>query len=131
MAGRACIRGTFHTVIQSQHLRQPIRTDAAWLAARDLVMRHGWNAVSYQILNPGMRLWFSSAGDAVVGYVASGRVRVVAGAPICPADRLADVALELEADASARRERVVFFGAGARLEQAYAARSDHSLVRIG
>jgi phosphatidylglycerol lysyltransferase len=78
-----------------------------------------------------MRLWFSGAGDAVAGYASFGRVRVVAGAPVCRRERLADVARELEADASACGERVVFFGAGARLEQAYATRSDHSLVRIG
>jgi phosphatidylglycerol lysyltransferase len=108
---------------------QPVK--AEWHAARALVMRYGWNAVSYQILNPGMRLWFSAAGDAVAGYVSFGRVWTIAGAPICPPERLADVALELETDARAHRHRVVFFGAGARLEQAYAARGDHSLVRIG
>jgi hypothetical protein len=76
----------------------PIRdADAAWLAARDLVMRYGWNAVAYQILNPGMRLWFSSAGDAVAGYVSFGRVMIIAGAPVCRRERLPDVALELEA----------------------------------
>lgn len=109
----------------------PRHTDSAWLAARGLVMRHGWNAVAYQILNPGMRLWFSRAGDAVVGYVSFGRVRIVAGAPVCSPDRLSDVALELEDDARAHGERVVFFAAGTRLERAYAARSDHALVRIG
>ena len=109
----------------------PIRdADVAWLAARDLVMRYGWNAVAYQILNPGMRLWFSSAGDAVAGYVSFGRVMIIAGAPVCRGERLPEVALELEAYAHARGERVVFFAAGARLEQAYAARPDHSLLRI-
>ena len=94
-------------------------------------MRYGWNAVSYQILNPGMRLWFSRAGDAVVGYALFGRVWIIAGAPVCAPERLSDVALEIEADAGRRNERVVFFGAGARLERAYAARGDHSLVCIG
>jgi phosphatidylglycerol lysyltransferase len=111
--------------------RYPSRVAHEWLAARDLVLRYGWNAVSYQILNPGMRLWFSSAGDAVAGYASFGGVWTVAGAPICQADRLPNVAEELEADAKARGARVVFFGAGTRLEQAYASRSDHSLVRIG
>jgi phosphatidylglycerol lysyltransferase len=105
--------------------------DAAWLAARDLVMRNGWNAVAYQILNPGMRLWFSSRGDAVAGFARFGHVRIVAGAPVCPPDRLLDAAVELEADAKAHGERVVFFGAGERLERVYAARVDHALVRIG
>ncbi|MCC6848650.1 MAG: DUF2156 domain-containing protein [Deltaproteobacteria bacterium] len=94
-------------------------------------MRHGWNAVAYQILNPGMRLWFSSARDAVAGYAAFARVWIIAGAPVCVPERLAAVARELEDDAHARGARVVFFGAGSRLEQAYAGRSDHSLVRIG
>ena len=99
--------------------------------ARDLVMRYGWNAVSYKILHPGMRLRFSRAGDAVVGYALFGRVWIIAGAPVCAPERLSDVALEIEADAGRRNERVMFFGAGARLERAYAARGDHSLVCIG
>jgi phosphatidylglycerol lysyltransferase len=106
-------------------------TDERWYAARDLVMRHGWNAVAYQILNPGMTHWFSRDRDAVAGYVSFAGVRVVAGAPVCAAERLASAAAELEAEAAAQRERVLFFGAGARLEQVYAKRSDHSLVRLG
>jgi phosphatidylglycerol lysyltransferase len=94
-------------------------------------MRHGWNAVAYQILNPGMRHWFSRHRDAVAGFVSFGGVRVVAGAPVCAPDRLAAAAAELEADAEACGERVLFFGAGARLEQVYGRRSDHSLVRLG
>lgn len=104
---------------------------ADWLAARDLVMRYGWNAVAYQILNPGMRLWFSAVRDAVAGYVAFARVWIVAGAPICAPERLPDVARELEDHARARGVRVLFFAAGSRLEQAYADRADHALVRIG
>ena len=30
--------------------------------ARALVMRHGWLATSYQILNPGIKLWFPQPG---------------------------------------------------------------------
>lgn len=107
------------------------RRDPAWLAARALVMRYGWNAVAYQILNPGMRLWFSRAGDAVAGYVTHGQVRVVAGAPVCHPDRVSEVAFELDADASADGERVLFFGAGRRLEEVYTRRGDRALVRIG
>ena len=102
-----------------------------WLAARDLVLQYGWNAVSYQILNPGMRLWFSRNRDAVAGYASFGGVWTIAGAPVCHVDRLPNVAQELEADAAGRGARVVFFGAGTRLEQAYADRNDHALVRIG
>jgi phosphatidylglycerol lysyltransferase len=108
------------------------RHDAAdWTSARALVLRYGWNSVAYQILNPGMRLWFSAARDAVAGYAAFGRMWIVAGAPVCAADRLAEVARELEDDARARGKRVLFFCAGSRLEQTYAERGDHALVRIG
>lgn len=83
--------------------------------ARRLVLAHGWNATSYQILNPGIRLWFAAEGDAVVGYVRHGRTRVVAGAPVCATPRLADVAAAFEADAAAEGARVCYFGAESRL----------------
>ena len=67
--------------------------------ARRLVLRYGWNAMAYQILNPGFSHWFSSAGDAVVGYVVRRGYRIVGGAPIAAPDRLAEVALEFESDA--------------------------------
>lgn len=99
--------------------------------ARALVLRHGWNAVSYQILNRGMRWWFSATGDGVVGFARHDRVRVVCGAPVCTAARIEAVAGEFERDAAVAGDRVVFFGAGSRLEQVYLARRDHSLVKIG
>src|SRR6476469_2178183 len=67
--------------------------------ARSLVLRYGWNATAYQLLNPGIQLWFSGAGDGVVGFVRHGRTRVVAGAPVCAPERLAAVAEEFLADA--------------------------------
>jgi phosphatidylglycerol lysyltransferase len=85
--------------------------------ARDLVLRHGWNATAYQILNPGIAHWYAAAGDAVIGYVHRSGVRVVAGAPVCAPERLRDVALEFESNARARGDRVCYFGAGARLEE--------------
>jgi phosphatidylglycerol lysyltransferase len=100
-------------------------------AARRLVLEHGWNAVAYQILNPGMCHWFARAGDAVAGYARFAGVRIVAGAPVCAPDRLTAVAAELEDDAAAHGERVIFFGAGGRLETVYATRHDHCLVALG
>jgi phosphatidylglycerol lysyltransferase len=106
-------------------------TDDAWHAARALVLRHGWNAVAYQILNPGMSLWFARAGDAVAGFATHAGIRVVAGAPVCAEERLADVARELESDANRLGERVLYFGAGERLESLYVASADHRLVQLG
>jgi phosphatidylglycerol lysyltransferase len=103
----------------------------AWDRARALVLAHGWNAVAYQILNPGIAHWFDPAGDAVIGYARHGRTRVVAGAPVCAEPRLADVAATFAADARRAGERVLYFGAGERLERLYAGRGDHALVALG
>ena len=99
--------------------------------ARALVMRHGWNATAYQILNPGISLWFARAGDAVAGYADWGRMRVAAGAPVCAPDRVAAAAAEFEADAREQGLSVCWFGAGARLEAALGARPGYSLVSLG
>ena len=102
--------------------RSPERDDTAGdvMRARDLVLAHGWNATAYQILNPGIRLWFSAAGDAVVGWVPAADVRVVAGAPVCAPDRLDAVAREFEEATGLPGRRVCYFGAGHRLEAAVA-----------
>lgn len=105
--------------------------DANWRAARALVMRYGWNAVSYQVLNPGMRHWFSRGRDAVVGYATWAKVRVVAGAPVCAAERLPAAADEFERHAFDAGERVLYVAAGARMERRFADRDDHSLVYVG
>jgi phosphatidylglycerol lysyltransferase len=99
----------------------PLPRDPGWQRARALVLAHGWNAVAYQILNPGIRHWFAGAGDAVVGYATYAGTRVVAGAPVCAADRVAAVADAFAADARAHGQRVVYFGAGRRFEERYAA----------
>jgi len=101
--------------------------------ARRLVLEHGWNSTSFQIVNPGIKRWFSAEGDAVVGYVTGGRgrVRVVAGAPVCEKERLTDVVSEFETDAVKAGERVCYFGAEERLESIYAPRRDHSKFLIG
>ncbi|MFT3788228.1 MAG: phosphatidylglycerol lysyltransferase domain-containing protein [Tepidisphaeraceae bacterium] len=52
-------------------------------AVRDLVMRYGWNAMAFQIVNRGIEHWFSERGDAVIGYARAAGTRVVAGAPVC------------------------------------------------
>ena len=99
--------------------------------ARTLVLQYGWNATAYQIINPGIELWFAAAGDAVVGFVRHQRVRVVAGAPICAGDRLDAVVAEFEQDATRTGERVCYFGAEARLEAVCRSRPTHSAVLLG
>src|SRR5690348_4484505 len=99
--------------------------------ARELVLAYGWNATSYQIVNPGISLWFSRKGDAVIGYVERHRTRVVAGAPVCPPERLRDVVGEFELDCRGCGRRVCYFGAEQRLESLLTQNRTHAMVLLG
>jgi phosphatidylglycerol lysyltransferase len=99
--------------------------------ARGLVLRYGWNAAAFQILNPGVQRWFSAADDAVVGYSEYSRTRVVVGAPVCADDRLAQVVAEFETDAAREGSRVVYFGAGSRLEHLAANQGGYAFLLLG
>lgn len=83
--------------------------------ARDVIMRYGWNAMSYQLLNPTIRRWWSAQGDAVVGYEDAGGYWVVAGAPVASDERLPVVVAEFQHAAARVRRRVCYFGAQQRL----------------
>ncbi len=99
--------------------------------ARSLVLSHGWNSTSFQIVNPGIKRWFSEDGDAVVGFVRAPRMRIVVGAPVCTKERLAAVSRAFEADAKAAGLTTCYFGAEARLEDAVAHDGGHSEFLIG
>jgi phosphatidylglycerol lysyltransferase len=99
--------------------------------ARRLVLKHGWNSTSYQIINPGIRRWFAETNDAVVGFVTCVGVRVVAGAPICAAERLGEVIAEFENDAAQKNERVCYFGAEIILESRFLNSQKYSKVLLG
>ncbi len=99
--------------------------------ARDLVLAHGWNSTSFQIVNPGIERWFSRDGDAVVGFVTSKKVRVVAGAPVCGKGRLSDVVIEFESDSTAAGEGVCYFAAEKRLESIFLGAIDHTKFLLG
>jgi phosphatidylglycerol lysyltransferase len=106
-------------------------TDEKHERARELILRYGWNATAYQILNPGIELWFSRTGEGVIGFVRHGRTRVVGGAPVCDVRDLATAAAEFAHDARASGERVCYFGAGDRLDTTLGATSDWSRVLLG
>lgn len=99
--------------------------------ARELVMRFGWHAAAYQIINPGIDLWFSSNNDAVIGFVVRHKVRVVAGAPVCDPQRLAAVVQEFEVEAGVRHQKVCYFCAEDRLHSLLGHASRHSTVVLG
>jgi phosphatidylglycerol lysyltransferase len=125
-----------NTTISTSHVSSLSPVETAFLKdrptiarARDLVLEHGWNSTSYQILNPGISRWFSK--DAVVGFVSSKGVRVAAGAPVCALDDLPQVAAEFENDAAGNNERVCYFAAESRLESVFADSPSHSMVLLG
>ncbi|MEO6051514.1 MAG: DUF2156 domain-containing protein [Pyrinomonadaceae bacterium] len=99
--------------------------------ARELILSHGWNSTSFQIVNPGIRRWFSPNCDAVVGYVSSGGVRVVVGAPVCQHERLGDVVDEFETDSIRSGEDVCYFGAETRLEELFGDSPHHAKLLLG
>lgn len=99
--------------------------------AREVILRHGWNATAYQLLNPGINHWFSAKHDALVGYVSKVGVRVVAGAPVCNIEHLGEVARAFEDEAAAASERVCYFGAESRLEALYRNRQGYAHVLLG
>jgi phosphatidylglycerol lysyltransferase len=98
---------------------------------RALVLAHGWNATAYQLVNPGIAHWLADEGDAVIGYVRRHRVRVVAGAPVCPLERLPHVTAAFERDAHIAGDRVCYFGAEARLEHHFRGDRTHARVLLG
>ena len=100
--------------------------DAARERALALLRRYGWNATSFQILEPGFLYWFD-ADDACVAYLDTGRAWVAAGAPIAGPERAPEVALNFVAAASAHRRRACFFGT----EDRFATAAPFAAMRIG
>jgi phosphatidylglycerol lysyltransferase len=99
--------------------------------ARALVLRYGWNATAYQIVNPGIEHWFSERGDAVIGYVRHYGVRVVAGAPVCDNERLPEVVGEWEREAAEADDRVCYFGAAGRVQSLLEGAPGYATVVLG
>jgi phosphatidylglycerol lysyltransferase len=99
--------------------------------ARGLVLRYGWNAMAYQILNPGIKRWFAADGEAVIGYDEAAGYRVVAGAPVCAPGRLAEAALAFAAETRRAGLRLCYFGAQDRLADLLAGGGHVSAALMG
>lgn len=105
--------------------------DQATEVARAIVLEHGWNATAYQILNPGIDLWFSATESAVVGYTRRGAVLLVAGAPVCAWNALAAVCAEFEEFGRRQRCRVCYVCAEERLRLLFGESREHAIVALG
>jgi len=110
---------------------RPLDHQTAFDRARSLVLAYGYNPSAYQILNPGIQLWLSDAGDAVVGYVDRPGVRVVAGNPVAALDRLKGVAEEFEAETERGSRRVCYLGADEYFADLHFESSGYSQLVIG
>lgn len=99
--------------------------------ARELVLKYGWNSTCFQIVNPGIEHWFGEDGESVVGYVTSGRSRVVAGAPVCSKETLPAITAAFESDARRSALGVCYFGAEARLESVLHDSKTYAKVLLG
>lgn len=99
--------------------------------ARDIVNRYGWHATAYQILNPGIELWFSSKRPAVVGYTRRAPVLVAAGAPVCADEALASVCDEFEAFARSQGYGVCYVCAEDQLRTVLAQSPRHTAIALG
>lgn len=82
----------------------------------ELLRRHGWNATSFQVLEPGFAYFFHG-DDAVVGYVDTGTAWVAAGAPIAPMERMREVIEAFVAAARAAGRRASCFGTETRFAE--------------
>ncbi len=98
---------------------------------RRIILKQGWNSTSYQIINPGIKRWFSESGEAVIGYVSGNRRCIVAGAPVCASDKLRKITDDFENYAAQNNERVCYFCAEERFESIYDASADHSKFLLG
>jgi phosphatidylglycerol lysyltransferase len=75
----------------------------------ELLRRHGWNATSFQVLEPTFRYWSDAEDDACVAYFETAGAWVAAGAPIASEERLPAVALGFVNAAKGARRRACFF----------------------
>ncbi len=105
--------------------------DSVLLRARELVMAHGWNSTSYQILNPGIEYWFAPRMATVAGYIRQRNTLVVAGAPIGPRNTLPQAVEMFEQQGRQQGCRVCYVCAQTRLHNLLVPSSSHAAVVLG
>lgn len=91
-----------------------------------LLQRHGRQATSFQILEPGLTYWFFER-EAVVAYIDLGSAWVVAGEPVCAPEQTREVVRAFLAAASQQGRRARFF----HVSGEFAARAELSHSHVG
>jgi len=98
---------------------------------RQLLLNHGRASTCWQILHPDLSLWFTAAGDGVVGFARYGRTRIAAGEPVCAVERLPAVCREFEQDAARSGERVCYLAAEGSLVERLGRDGRYQVLPIG
>ncbi len=92
----------------------------------ELLRQYGWNATSFQVLEPGFRYWFGD-DHSCVAYVDTGGAWVAAGAPIADVEQLGPAAGRFVEAARNAGRRVCFFA----VEERFVERSSLATLGIG
>jgi lysylphosphatidylglycerol synthetase-like protein (DUF2156 family) len=112
--------------LPSSNVRERNARERAAVVA--LVRRYGWNATSFQVLEPGYQYFFPGGGDdACVAYVDTGRAWVAAGAPLASDVQMAAAAGAFIAAARAAGRRACLFAT----EERFTAQSPLRSLPIG
>lgn len=99
--------------------------------AVQLLLKYGWNATAWQLVNPGLEHWFAEDFEAMAGFVRTRKYWVVAGAPVCREEHLPRAVAELEAMAASEGRGVCYFGAERRLYELLKSRPTHAVATLG
>jgi lysylphosphatidylglycerol synthetase-like protein (DUF2156 family) len=105
-------RANSHSLDRIVQRREPMTDlggDATEARVLALARRFGWNATSFQALEPGYRYFFPDE-DACVAYVDTGGAWVAAGPPLADEARIAAIARAFVAAARQAGRRSCFFG---------------------
>ncbi len=120
--------GGYRLLGQTAKDRRSVTSDSRQRALA-LIQEYGWNNTSFQTLEPFFEYWFDPSGPGVVAYYRAWGTWVVAGAPICPLDRMVECGLAFAEAAKAAGYRVCFFGTAARFAEQISQHATH--VKIG
>lgn len=83
-----------------------------------LLEQHGYNSISFQVLESGFSYWFDALRAGCIAYADTGTAWVVAGAPIAPPERWPALVEDFRHAAVQARRRVVCFAVEQRFSEA-------------
>jgi phosphatidylglycerol lysyltransferase len=86
---------------------------------KELLTRFGRNVHSFQVLEPGLRYWYSAEREGAVAYVDQGGHWVTVGAPLGAEKDRRDLCVEFQQTAEMNGKKVAFFGVSERFLEGF------------